>query len=246
MKYIATISFGKDSVAMVDLLLKNNYPLDYIIFADTFAEFKEVYEYKKKIEKYLKEKYNKKVITIQPDTTFEEWVFGVVRKKNAKKKGYIRGIPTINTPCYWKREAKVKPTERWIKENIKDDYRMYLGYTTDEIKRIQKDDKYLYPLIYDFKMSEKDCLEYTKKINLYNPLYDYFNRTGCSFCPYQKKKSMYQIYKHFPETWEYMKWIEKRLLEYKERGRKVINPYWFVGNKSIKEIEEEFNQNKAF
>jgi hypothetical protein len=147
-------------------------------------------------------------------------------------------------PCYWKREAKVKPTEKWIKENIKEDYKIYLGYTIDEIHRIQKDDKYLYPLINNFKMSEKDCLEYTKKIDLYNSLYDYFDRTGCSFCPYQKKKSMYQIWKNFPKTWKYMKWIENRLLEYKKRGYDVVNPYWFMGHKTCEDMEKEFKTMK--
>lgn len=39
MKYIATLSGGKDSTAMIDLLLRNNYPLDYIVFKDTLHEF---------------------------------------------------------------------------------------------------------------------------------------------------------------------------------------------------------------
>ena len=30
--YIAKLSGGKDSTAMVDLLLRNNYPLDYILW----------------------------------------------------------------------------------------------------------------------------------------------------------------------------------------------------------------------
>lgn len=38
MKYIATLSGGKDSTAMVDMLLRNQKPLDYIVFKDTLHE----------------------------------------------------------------------------------------------------------------------------------------------------------------------------------------------------------------
>ncbi len=41
--YIAKLSGGKDSTAMVDLLLRNKYQLDYILFCDTLAEFDEMY-----------------------------------------------------------------------------------------------------------------------------------------------------------------------------------------------------------
>ncbi|WP_026803606.1 phosphoadenosine phosphosulfate reductase domain-containing protein [Aliarcobacter lanthieri] len=51
--YIATISGGKDSVAMTDLLLKNGYPVDYILFYDTFLEFPIMYKYLEKVKKYF-------------------------------------------------------------------------------------------------------------------------------------------------------------------------------------------------
>ena len=55
--YIAMLSGGRDSTAMVDILLRDNEPLDYIIFSDTTLEFPEMYEYLKKFDKYIQEKY---------------------------------------------------------------------------------------------------------------------------------------------------------------------------------------------
>ena len=54
MKYIATISGGKDSTVMCDLLLKNGYQVDYIVFNNTLIEHKEMYQYINKLEKYFK------------------------------------------------------------------------------------------------------------------------------------------------------------------------------------------------
>jgi 3'-phosphoadenosine 5'-phosphosulfate sulfotransferase (PAPS reductase)/FAD synthetase len=213
MKYIAYLSYGKDSVTMIDLLLKNGYPLDYTLFQDTFFEYPPMYEYKKKVDEYLLKRYNKKVITNTPLTTFEEWCFGVIRDKNSKHFGYIRGIPSIAEPCYWRREAKVKSAERWIKENIKEDYKIYIGYTTDEVNRIQKDNRLIYPLIDYFQMSENDCREYLIRQEMENPLYRLFSRTGCAFCPFQSDRAFYQVYKNFKGIWEYMRSIEKRLFE---------------------------------
>ena len=61
MIYAATISFGKDSTVMCDLLLKNGYPVDYIVFTDTMLEFPMMYEYKQKVCRYFKERYGKEV-----------------------------------------------------------------------------------------------------------------------------------------------------------------------------------------
>ena len=35
MKYIASVSFGKDSLAMLLILLEENKPLDEVVFYDT-------------------------------------------------------------------------------------------------------------------------------------------------------------------------------------------------------------------
>ena len=44
MKYIASFSRGKDSAAMLLLILEKGLKLDEIVFIDTGLEFKEIYE----------------------------------------------------------------------------------------------------------------------------------------------------------------------------------------------------------
>lgn len=44
MRYIASCSGGKDSVAMVLELIRRKYPLDAVITVDLGAEFKSIYE----------------------------------------------------------------------------------------------------------------------------------------------------------------------------------------------------------
>lgn len=61
MKYIATISGGKDSVTMCDLLLKNGHQVDEIIFNDTLEEFEEMYIYLEKVKEYFLNRYKKQL-----------------------------------------------------------------------------------------------------------------------------------------------------------------------------------------
>ena len=235
MKYMATISFGKDSTVMCDLLLKNKYPIDYIVFTDTMLEFPMMYEYKEKVTKYFKERYGKEIIVTKPKTTFEDWCFGTINDKNSKLDGYVRGIPMVWVePCYWRRESKVKPQDALFKDI--GEYKIYIGFTLDEANRRMIDDKFLYPLIDDFKMTERDCQSYLINQEMENPLYKYFSRTGCSVCPAQSDKAWFQVWKHFPETWEYMCKIETRL----SKLDKVKNKTWFSGFRSCLDMEIKF------
>jgi len=244
MKYIATISYGKDSTVMCDLLLKNGHPVDYILFTDTLLEFPMMYEYKKKVEQYFLDRYGKEVITTKPESTFEEWCFGVIKDKNADYSGYIRGIPMVwCEPCYWRREAKIKPQEKIIKSLIgNEEYVTYIGFTLDETSRIMKKDEFKYPLIHDFKMSERNCQEYLINQEMQNPLYNYFSRTGCAVCPAQSEKAWHEVWKHFKSTWIYMEQIEHRLLSLQSLGMNVKNCYWFTDHRTCKQMEKKFKQ----
>lgn len=48
-KYIASVSFGKDSLAMLLLLIEKRFPLDEVIFYDTGMEFQAIYNTRDRI-----------------------------------------------------------------------------------------------------------------------------------------------------------------------------------------------------
>ena len=52
-KYIVSYGGGINSTAMIVFLVKNNFPLDYVIFSDTGDEMPETYDYLKTMERYL-------------------------------------------------------------------------------------------------------------------------------------------------------------------------------------------------
>lgn len=239
MMHIAKLSGGRDSTAMVFRMLEEGWPLDYIIFSDTQKEFGEMYDYLEKIKIRLK-KYGKELTVLShvKGHTFEDWVFGTL--KRGRLKGFVRGLPNTIQKCYWQRESKSNPVDAWLKENEFNDYTLYIGYTYSERKRAAKNTatNQRYPLI-ELKMCEAEIDSYLESIDLINPLYQYFERTGCAMCPYQKLRGFYVLWKIYPEWWKWMKGIEKKLTDMEEKGVNVINSQWNI-RYTLEELENAF------
>lgn len=231
--YIATISGGKDSVTMCDLLLKNNYPVDYIVFSDTLFEFDEMYTYINKVNVHFQSRYKKEITFLKPDTTFESWCFGTLGR--GKGKDRIRGLPLLTNPCYWRRESKVKPQEKFYSKF--DKLVVYIGFAKEENRSVQNTDKitYKYPLKDYFRMSEENCKQYLINQEMENPLYKDFSRTGCSICPYQSEQSFFIIWKKYQKVWEDMKKIENKL-------NGSLNDFWFTDYKTCEDMEKMFKE----
>jgi len=188
---IVSFSGGKDSTAMLLMLIEKGYPIDKIVFADTLEEFPEMYEYIAKVEKYI----NRKIIKVSPKTTFSKWFYGLAVK--GKHKGKMRGFPPNNAHCYWSREVKDYTLKKYCYgQNV------YLGIAYDEPNRIKEHPKFnaLYPLN-EWKMTEADCLSFLRQRDLHNSLYDRFQRLGCWFCPKQRKTSLKSLWQFYPYLW---------------------------------------------
>jgi len=217
--------------------------LDEIIFTDTLEEFKEMYVYIKKLKDYFKRKYNKDITILKPKLTFDHWAYGSIKKESSKRLGMIRGFPSKDGMCYWRRESKVHPIDRYLAKKYKnEEITIYIGYTKGENRSIKETEnfKYSYPLQDLFPMSEDDCKSYLINEDMENPLYKHFSRTGCAMCPFQSDKSWYQVYINYPDVWENMKQRELKLQELEDSGKVIINKFWFMGNKTCNDMELEF------
>lgn len=243
---IASISGGRDSTAMLLKCLENGEQIDYIIFNDTLQEIPIMYEYLQKVNKYISEKYNKSIIFTKPLATFEHWVFGKLGARS-KKKGAIRGIPKKSEACWWRRESKIYPAERFYKAigiDIKDEasYTRLIGFTKSEEHRAKDTVNERYPLI-EWNWCEGDVDHYLESIEMTNPLYEYFSRTGCGMCPYMSLRGYYIVWKFFPKTWRYMKKIERKLFRLQRKGIEVNNCTWH-DRYTLIELEHDFKTGK--
>lgn len=123
MKYIASVSFGKDSLAMLLMLIEKHYQLDEVVFYDTEMEFKAIYDIRDKVKEKLKEK-NIKYTELKPS---EPFLHKMLKKEVHKRDGSIqKGYGICGGICRWGTTEKNITITRYLKEQYKQDYREYI------------------------------------------------------------------------------------------------------------------------
>ena len=81
-KYVASVSFGKDSLAMLLLILEKGLPLHEVVFYDTGMEFQAIYSIRDRILPILEE-HGVKYTELHPPRPF---LFDMLEKPvNSKK-----------------------------------------------------------------------------------------------------------------------------------------------------------------
>ncbi|RLG32860.1 3'-phosphoadenosine 5'-phosphosulfate sulfotransferase (PAPS reductase)/FAD synthetase [Methanosarcinales archaeon] len=200
--YVASLSGGKDSVAMLLLIHKKKMPLDKIVFMDTGVEFDETYKTIEDVNKWAIKSFGFGVTTIKPKHDFIYYI-----TKYRRKKGPHIGQPYIfpNPRSRWcSNNLKIQPFKRfmkaYLKRNNKEAYMTYIGYAVNETRRIKnKKQNEIYPLV-TYNISEKEALEmcYQAGFDFYG-LYKKFKRSSCWLCPFQREKDLITLKKYYPE-----------------------------------------------
>lgn len=230
-RYVASVSFGKDSLAMLLRLLEENKPLDEVVFYDTGMEFKAIYKIRDKVAEILKEK-NIKFTELKPKLDFEYCMFE--KPVNEGKQNEHKGYSWCGGRCRWGTNEKITTVENYCKDSIE-----YVGIAFDEKTRLQKERKKekLFPLA-EWKMTEKDCLQYCydKGFSWLEDgveLYSILDRVSCWCCANKNLKELYNYYKYLPLYWEKLK----------EFQMKTDRPFKY--NKyTVFDLEEKFKKFK--
>ena len=208
MKYIASVSFGKDSLAMLLLLIEKNMPLDEVVFYDTGMEFQAIYNLRDKIKLLLQDK-NIKFVELKPDYDFEYKMFDKpVKKRNGTTS---KGYSWCGGRCRWGTTDKLRTIEKYTKGCYE-----YIGIAADEHNRIAKERKLnkIMPLV-EWGMTEKDCLEYCHSKGYYwyeenIELYDILDRVSCWCCANKNLKELKNYYLYLPKYWEKLKEMQSK------------------------------------
>ena len=215
MKHIASLSYGKDSLAMLEAIHCLGYPLDEIVHVEIWAtdtisaNLPPVVEFKRHADKIIKERYGldvQHVCARYPDgskVTFEREFYKIPERRNKKKyDGLILGWPMVmGRWCLraLKLEALPKPGP---------DVVQYVGIAADETKRIGNthNSKRSLPLV-DIGWTEADAMAWCREHDLVSPAYASGNRDGCFFCPMQGLDSLRNLRRKYPDLWSLMlKW----------------------------------------
>jgi len=227
---VLMLSGGQDSVAMLFKCLDypDKYPIDKVIFCDTEREFPYMYEYLKIVNERLKP-HNLSITYLNNNNAWDKWSKGTMQR--GQYVGRVRGFPLEAGMSWCTRELKVYPVEKYLKQF--NNVTRYIGIAVDEPKRIKKDGGIVYPLV-ELKLTEADCLQYTKDINLYNKLYNQFKRLGCWCCPKQNQGSIKVLINEYPELWSKIVTMEKYFIDKKA----VIPTFKIKGSNYYEELNK--------
>ena len=222
---IVSFSGGKDSTAMLLMMIEHNIEIDEILFCDTGKEFPVMYDHIAKVEKYI----DRKITTIKSEKSFEYWL-GYYKRK--RKNG------TIQIGYGWA-DFQIRWCTGYLKRNVMNkylkgkDYILYQGIAFDEQQRANKNNdgrKHKYPLI-EWKITEKQALEYCYSKGFYwNGLYKDFNRVSCYCCPLQSLPELKTLFVKYPELWQNIKEMDK--LSYRQ----------FRSDYSLEQLEHKFKK----
>ena len=234
MKYVASLSFGKDSMAMLIKIKELGLPLDEVLYVDimfdddTSGETPEMASFITKAEKILKEKFNVEVTHLR-GVTFKEQFYKV--KQRGKHIGDNYGFPyTIGAWC--NDRLKMQPIKEYMRKQT-DEIIQYVGIAYDEPERYERlnHETHIAPL-YDLKITEKEAMEICRKYDLLSPIYKTSFRGGCWFCPKQRLSQLKWLYKEHNDLWNILKDMEKD----------SVNT--FKPNVTLKDLEERFKNDE--
>lgn len=228
-KYIASVSWRKDSTAMIFKLIEKNYPLDEVVFYDTGMEFQAVYGVRDMVLPLLEEKH----IIYTELKSYNSFLFDMLVRPKIKRKTKQEAYgDEWCGKCRWHTFIKQRVCNQYTgTDNI-----VYIGIAADETNRLQKLDTYKKAPLAELGMTEKDCLEYcySKGIRWYEndiELYSILDRVSCWCCQNSNLKELKNIYLYLPKYWGMLKGLQSR----------IDSPMKGEG-KSVFQLEERFKK----
>ena len=206
MRYLASCSFGKDSLAAILLAKKHGEPLDEAVYCEVMFDKTisgEVPEHRDFI--YTKgipalERMGIKVTVLRGKKTYVDLFTGRITR--GPKKGMLRSFPVCGK-CYVQRDCKLRPILRYQK-TLPPDTVQYIGIAKDEQARLLRLEGRQVSLLEKYNCTEQDAKELCRQAGLLSPIYQFTNRGGCWFCPNAKRKELRHLYDHHPELWARM------------------------------------------
>lgn len=203
-KNIISFSGGKDSTALLLMMIDRGIRIDDILYVDTTKEFPDMEEHIKRIGGYIQPL---KITRLSFDF---DYYFSEIMRIKGKYKG-IKGYGWPSPLKRWCTTFKLKSMRDYIKDKYggKSIINNFVGIAYDEAhrmnkKKLKKGERVIRPLVH-WGIKEADALEYCYEKGFdWNGLYNHFPRVSCYCCPLKSLTDLKALYLHYPELWENM------------------------------------------
>lgn len=217
--YIASCSFGKDSIATILLAMLHNEPLDRIVSVEVMFDNKrgisgedpEHIQWVKEIAiPRLKELtgIDTDIVRNEKDDYLTEFF-----KKRGEKTKYPERIGKyqgflLGGFCRMNSIGKMTPMRRYWRQ-FNSNYISYVGIAADEPERLARLTNKSVSLLAKYGYTERMAFELCKKYDLLSPNYANSSRGGCWFCPNNKVSGFCELRRKNPELWEELRKLSR-------------------------------------
>jgi hypothetical protein len=211
-KYIASCSFGKDSIATILLALENGEPLDGVVFSEVMFDLErgisgEIPEHIEWVYGVAIPRLRDMGVSVDVVRAKKDYVsLCKTILKKGKNAGKMYGIQN-SFPCYANGYLKVAPIRDYYKCLSKDyDIVQYVGIALDESKRLSRlEGTNKVSLLAKYGYTEAMAMDKCREYGLVSPCYSMSNRGGCWFCYNGGIERYCHIRKNYPELWDGLK-----------------------------------------
>lgn len=222
MEYIASISYGKDSLAMLEVIHQNNLPLDRIVTVEVMAtatipaDLPPMMEFKAKADAIIYEKYGIRVEHISAPKSYEDYFYYQCKGKKSRNAGKIYGFP-LQKGNWCNSRLKVDVLDKIQKGAV-----TYIGIAADEPSRFHTLSETKRSPLVEYDWTENMCREWCKANDLLSPIYTTALRGGCWFCHNQGINQLRKLRKNYPDLWALLlKWDKDSPVTFKGDGHTV-------------------------
>lgn len=206
-KYVASCSFGKDSIAAILLAKEHDEPLDEAVYCEVMFDENisgEVPEHRDFIYGTAIPALRRMGVTVVVLRSWQTYVgLFTGRVTRGPKKGMVRSFPLCGK-CAVQRDCKVRPIEQY-RRALPPGTVQYVGIASDEQERLLRlDGAQKISLLDKYHFTEQDAKKLCLRAGLLSPVYEFTDRGGCWFCPNAKKAELRHLYDHHPDLWAKM------------------------------------------
>lgn len=240
---VASVSFGKDSLAMALYILEHDLPLDEVIFYDTGMEFDAIYRNRDKLTAILRQR-GIKYTELHPQNPF---LYDMIeRPVTSKQKGSHCGYGWCGGVCRWGTTWKTQALDRQA-QNAE---RHYVGIAADEPKRLDRLTKPKTALLAEISMTEAQALQYCYERGWdwkeqtsatpsgYIDLYQILDRVSCWCCANKNRRELENIHRFLPEYWQRLEAIQDQI----ERPMKKWHSKKYGDYGNVRRMAEVFKE----
>ncbi|MEH2941008.1 DUF3846 domain-containing protein [Lawsonibacter sp. JLR.KK007] len=236
--HVVSLSGGKDSTAMLLLMVEQSMPIDMVVTADTGMEFPEMYRHWDQVEQYLLRKRGLKLTILRHPEGFERMMFDhpvnrAEEWQHVTPYGY--GWPGIKKGRWCTGQLKTHLINKAVSQ-LRKTHKIfhYVGIAADEPERIKGEH---YPLC-DWGITEAQALQicYDRGFD-WGGLYEIYHRCSCWCCPFQRIDELRKLRRHHPQLWAKLLDMDDRALA--QFGHNALGR--FKDHWTVAELEERFS-----